>query len=74
MSGSDPIRIKLNADKQKLTFRVENEIGTQKKDKLGGIGLDNLKKRLEIYYPGSHTLQITDKDNRFTAELQIDLK
>ena len=73
-SSIKPITIALNADKQQLAFHVANEIGTQKKDKLGGIGLDNLKKRLEIHYPGSHSLQISNKDNRFTAELQIDFK
>jgi len=74
MSDQHPIRIELTADKQKLTFRVENQIGTQKKDKLGGIGLENLKKRLEIHYPKMHSLQITDENNRFTAKLEIDLK
>lgn len=74
MSNADPIRIELIADKQHLNFRVENTIGTQKKDKLGGIGLDNLRKRLEIYYPDSHSLQITNENNRFTAELNIAFK
>lgn len=71
MSNADPIRIALKADKQHLFFRVENTIGTQKKDKLGGIGLDNLQKRLEIYYPGTHSLRITETGDRFTVELNI---
>lgn len=74
MSNADPIRIELKADKQHLVFRVENKIGTQKKDKLGGIGLDNLQKRLEIYYPKTHSLRITNDNDRFTAELNIAFK
>lgn len=73
MSDQTPIRIDLKVDEKKLVFRVSNEIGTQKKDKLGGIGLENLKKRLEIYYPDTHALDITTKDNRFTAKLEIEL-
>lgn len=72
-SNSAPIIIHLHVDAQKLTFRVENGIGNHKKDKLGGIGLDNLKKRLEIYYPQTHDLKLQNKNNMFTAELQINL-
>jgi len=74
LSDACPIIIELKADREKLSFRVENEIGSQKKDKLGGIGLGNLKQRLDIYYPSCHSLQITTQNNRFIAELQIDLK
>lgn len=70
-SNTAPIIIKLNADAKNLTFRIENGIGNHKKDKLGGIGLDNLKKRLEIYYPDTHKLNLQSENNVFTAELQI---
>lgn len=73
-SNTNPILITLHSDHKMLSFKVENDIGTQKKDKLGGIGLDNLQKRLDIHYPKSHTLTITKNDNRFMAALQIDLK
>ncbi|MDA3615913.1 sensor histidine kinase [Polluticaenibacter yanchengensis] len=73
-SNTNPILITLHSDHEMLSFKVENGIGTQKKDKLGGIGLDNLQKRLDIHYPKSHTLTISKNDNRFTAALQIDLK
>lgn len=73
MSDKKPIRIDLKANKTRLFFSVVNEIGNQKKDKLGGIGLENLKKRLEIYYPGTHTLEITTEDKHFTAKLEIEL-
>lgn len=73
-SNSKPIYIELKTDDDMLTFTVTNEIGTQKKDKLGGIGLDNLKKRLELYYPDRHRLELENKDNLFTANLEIHLK
>lgn len=73
-SNAEPILITLTNVGKRLIFQVENEIGTQKKDKLGGIGLDNLKQRLEIHYPNNHSLKLTNQNNRFTAELQIELK
>lgn len=73
-SNNKPILIELKSDNLQLTFKVTNEIGNQKKDKLGGIGLDNLKKRLELYYPGKHKLELDNNNNIFTAKLQIDLK
>jgi len=73
-SAASPIDIDLKTDSRKLVFKVANEIGKQQKDKLGGIGLDNLRKRLEIHYPGMYRLKLTNEHNRFTAELQIALK
>lgn len=73
-SNQYPIVINISVCSKQLSFYVRNEISTNKKDKLGGIGLDNLKKRLEIYYPKAHKLTLTKKNNQFTAELQIDLK
>lgn len=38
-----------------------------------GIGLINLQKRLELYYPQKHTFEITKELHRFTALLEINL-
>ncbi len=40
-------------------------------DNTGGIGLANVKRRLELIYPGKHTLTINSKEDIFTVELQI---
>ncbi|WP_160714710.1 sensor histidine kinase [Chitinophaga solisilvae] len=73
-SAENPIEISITASKEKLIFKTANEIGTQKKDKLGGIGLENLKKRLEIHYPDAHRLVLTNDKKRFTTELLITLR
>lgn len=39
----------------------------------GGIGLENVKKRLQMLYPQKHTLQIVNDDNRFFVTLVIEL-
>ena len=74
VSNAEPIQIELKVLENQLNFKVKNKIGTQKKDSLGGIGLDNLQKRLEIHYPAKHHLKITNDQSHFTAELEIDLK
>ncbi len=39
----------------------------------GGIGLDNLKKRLKYIYPGAHELIITNDQREYCVTLNIDL-
>lgn len=58
-----------------LVFRIENEmlpaIPITIKNKRGGIGLSNIKKRLELYYPNRNQLLFTEEDNIFVAELSL---
>ncbi|WP_442587881.1 sensor histidine kinase [Pedobacter sp. AW31-3R] len=39
----------------------------------GGIGLKNVRRRLQILYPGKHTLQIVNRKDRFEIDLNIRL-
>ena len=39
----------------------------------GGIGLDNVKKRLNILYPGKHQVSITEKKDWFGIDLTLSL-
>jgi sensor histidine kinase YesM len=40
----------------------------------GGIGLNNVQKRLQLLYPGRHTLSITEEPEHFTVLLEINLQ
>lgn len=40
---------------------------------IGGLGLINVKRRLELIYPDKHTLMIHEHDNTFTVSLTIQL-
>lgn len=39
-----------------------------------GIGLSNVKKRLELLYPGNHLLIIESTENTFTVNMQVPLE
>ncbi len=70
------IQIDLYVKNNLLHFTVRNKFSastTEIKDKTSGIGLANVKRRLNLLYPGRHTLLITDNDNWFTVSLQINL-
>jgi len=36
-----------------------------------GIGLKNVTRRLELLYPGRHTLRIADDGSQYTVELNL---
>jgi two-component system, LytTR family, sensor kinase len=38
-----------------------------------GVGLENVKQRLEFLYPNRHILDIKENDNRFFVQLELDL-
>ncbi|WP_228455314.1 sensor histidine kinase [Chryseobacterium sp. Tr-659] len=60
-----------------LTFYIENSysdiISYKKKDNVGGIGLQNVKKRLNLQYPDSHDLKIESGDQIFRITLTLKL-
>lgn len=70
------IDIYLKADKKLLDFGVKNTYNPLEpnKEEGHGIGLANVKRRLELLYPGQHNLLITETDNIYTVNLQIQLK
>lgn len=66
--------IVLKEDGQQLLFTVTNTLLTDQEmasKKKGGVGLDNLKKRLELTYPDSHTFTYGIVGDVFKAEVQI---
>jgi LytS/YehU family sensor histidine kinase len=68
------IRITATLDNGSLQFRVSNaKPAIASKRKAGGIGLENLKRRLALLYPGRHTLHITDEEHSFAANLSIQI-
>jgi two-component system LytT family sensor kinase len=71
------IRISLNVENEQLHFVVyNNKEDDHQPDVIdyGGIGLGNVKRRLELIYPGRHELQIRDREESFEVELRLTLE
>jgi sensor histidine kinase YesM len=58
-----------------LKFKCANNYDSQSnvQDLGTGIGLSNVKKRLDLVYPNSHELKMDDTNNLFTVHLEIQL-
>lgn len=72
------IRVLLEIQDKELHFFVSNPMVIKKRN-IGaeldkGIGLDNIKKRLQLLYPGRHKLTIVEKDSIYSVELKIMLE
>ncbi len=69
------IKLSMGRSNGHFNFLVENskDAAESKTEKPGGIGLKNVKKRLELLYPGSYKLEISDGKDVFKVNLQINI-
>lgn len=68
------VSIKLTGNR--CSYRVENSKlppATDTREKKSGIGLQNVKRRLELSYPGQYELAMEDKPDRYVVQLNITL-
>ena len=67
------VHININTKNNKVFFEIENNFDTTlpKEDK--GIGLKNLKRRLELVYPKKHNLSFSTTENVYKAQLTLQL-
>ncbi|NAS30716.1 sensor histidine kinase [Flavobacteriaceae bacterium R38] len=61
----------LIVDESKILFEVTNNFKEKDANTSQGIGLENLKKRLQILYKDKHTINITKKNDIYKFELLI---
>lgn len=78
-SQSEDISIKVNikvTENGILEFECVNSFQprTNTEDLSNGIGLQNVKKRLQLIYPDAHTLSIQETDALFSVKLNVELK
>ena len=67
------ITMHLSSTDEDIQFAISNSIPLVPiaKDKTKGIGLENVKRRLELLYPGNYDLKITETETEFTVNLNI---
>ena len=70
--ASPGIRINLSLSPKQILFEVGNSIRkniTAGKDQVGGIGLNNIRRRLNLLYPGKHQLTISPENEQYNVQL-----
>ena len=78
-SKKNEINIDLSLHENELLFKVKNTIEKNKNEAnltppdVGGIGLTNVKRRLDLLYPKNHKLSIEESKEWFTVELNLKL-
>lgn len=71
LTSGDGLSITLHSTPEKTWFHCHNQKGDYGKDDAGGIGLDNVTRRLNLLYPGRHEISITDHPDHFTVNLEL---
>jgi sensor histidine kinase YesM len=68
-----PVDIHLKTNDQHLDVTIENYINTYEKDKTGGIGIQNVQKRLELLYGKKYSLDVNQNGEKFIVHLHLPL-
>jgi two-component system, LytTR family, sensor kinase len=70
------IQIDIGRENGTFQFSVYNTTEEKQAGVLqqGGIGLQNVKKRLELLYPGQYSLKVNEKKDWFGVELNLSIK
>ena len=68
------IKIRIKSSLNQIDFAIGNSKVSDNKTKEydnGGVGLENIKRRLELLYPLRHSLEINEDQNRYSVCLKI---
>jgi LytS/YehU family sensor histidine kinase len=75
MMSQSFIHIHVRIENDALFFNCKNNFRPQTlPETTGGIGLENVRKRLQLIYPNTHALEIKMEQGIFEVQLKIDLK
>lgn len=72
--ANDPlaaISLRINIEEAHLYFFLQNKKHNHNRDAGGGIGLMNVKRRLDLLYPGKYNLDIRDETDTYSVQLSL---
>ena len=72
-SHSSFVHVKANIEDSKLRFECHNSKADKPNEEKGGVGLANVKQRLNLIYGTDYTLNIQDEPESYSVELVIPL-
>ena len=69
------VKVSLRMEDGRLVFRCENSLfEKQGSDHIGsGIGLENMKRRLELLYPGKYSYSQHADDTKYSVEVTLEV-
>ena len=68
---SKPITICCEVKDEVLHFMVSNKKSTHQKDDTSGIGMNNVKRRLDLIYGDKYSLKILNNEDFYSCELSL---
>jgi sensor histidine kinase YesM len=68
------VTLDITLKKNLMTMKLVNGKSSHSQQLVGGIGIDNVRKRLELLYPGKHELVINNEEDVFIVTLKIELE
>jgi LytS/YehU family sensor histidine kinase len=67
------LNIHFQIQNKQVNFEVKNTVDPDRQSAaVGGIGLANFRKRLQLYYPGLHQYKVTNSEQEYAVSINID--
>lgn len=72
-SAEKPVKLYIELRNDILIFTISNHFSKSSNKSTGGFGLENLRSRLDLKYPDSYELLLSQEEDRFKVEMKVEL-